>query len=628
MAGYVLGPYVPTNIPPGLSNVTAIAAGYTHCLALKSNGTVVAWGGRTGFRPPLPSPSPTNVPAGLSNVIAIAAGDSHSLALKADGQVVGWGATKAATVPVGLSNVIAIAAGGNQSLALKSDGHVISWGISTNVPSTLSNVIAIACADGYSLALQTSDKVVAWATPPLPGWPVPPPVGPVNTNVPLDLSNVVAIAAGGYGMALKSDGSVVTWGSYTNSPPTGLSNVFAIAAGESLLAALVGNGSPHFTIQPVSQTVTKGATVQFHARGVGVQPMSCQWQLDGENLVGATNADLTITNAQGKDTGGYRAVVADALGAATSATAQLTIPFSTNLAAALNATNLVWTTSPTDAPWFAQIRETHDGDAAAQSGDIGHSRQSVLQTTVTGPGMLTFWWKVSSEEGYDYLWFNVDVMSSIRAISGETDWQQVTMPIPAGPHMVRWVYSKDSTVSAGQDAGWVDQVVFIPSPPVITTQPMSQSRAMGETAVFTAAAFGAPPLSCQWLKAGTNMVGATDSTLVLSNVCRRDAGVYALRVTNPGGSTLSSNAFLTVRVPQRLCTPAWGPDGSFVFWSGDADGGSLCPGDLAGFEVQASTNLVDWMTLSNALTLTNGALRLEDPAAVNCPMRFYRLIEH
>ena len=62
----------------------------------------------------------TTVPAGLSNVVAIAAGDSHSLALKSDGTVVAWGynGEGQTTVPAGLSNVVAIAAGGYHSLAL------------------------------------------------------------------------------------------------------------------------------------------------------------------------------------------------------------------------------------------------------------------------------------------------------------------------------------------------------------------------------------------------------------------------------------------------------------------------------------------------------------------------------
>jgi hypothetical protein len=175
-------------------------------------------------------------------------------------------------------------------------------------------------------------------------------------------------------MALKADGSLVMWGLTNPPPPQGLSNIIGIAAGHGFAAAIPGDGSPLMTIQPVAQTVARGSRAQFHARATGVQPLRYQWQLDGVNLPGATNTSLNLTNVQGRDIGAYRAVVSNALGSATSAAATLTIPFSSDLAVALNATNLAWTTGPTNAPWFAQIRETHDGDVAAQSGRIGHNQ--------------------------------------------------------------------------------------------------------------------------------------------------------------------------------------------------------------------------------------------------------------
>jgi hypothetical protein len=97
----------------GLSGVTAISAGDDHSLALKSNGTVVAWGDDYD--------GATDVPAGLSGVTAIAAGNADGLALKSNGTVVAWGDDEdgRTTVPAGLSGVTAIAAGGSHSLALE-----------------------------------------------------------------------------------------------------------------------------------------------------------------------------------------------------------------------------------------------------------------------------------------------------------------------------------------------------------------------------------------------------------------------------------------------------------------------------------------------------------------------------
>jgi len=99
-----------TNVPAGLTDVVAIAAGDAASLALKADGTVVGWGfGQYG----------ADVPPGLTDVVAIDLG-LHGLALKADGTVVGWGhnAYGQATPPAGLTGVVAIAAGGYHNLAL------------------------------------------------------------------------------------------------------------------------------------------------------------------------------------------------------------------------------------------------------------------------------------------------------------------------------------------------------------------------------------------------------------------------------------------------------------------------------------------------------------------------------
>jgi hypothetical protein len=102
--------------------VTAIAAANSHSLALKSDGTVVAWGcGEPGDQ------GQCNVPSGLANVVAIAAGQYHSLALKGDGTVVAWRCSSGVDygqcrMPTGLSGVTAIAAAVGHSLAVAGGG--------------------------------------------------------------------------------------------------------------------------------------------------------------------------------------------------------------------------------------------------------------------------------------------------------------------------------------------------------------------------------------------------------------------------------------------------------------------------------------------------------------------------
>lgn len=223
-----------TNAPTGLSNVIAVAGGVNHSLALKSDGTVIAWGQNNYGQ--------TNVPTGLSNLVAVAGGDNRCLALKGDGTVVAWGMNingQNALLP-SLSNVTAIACGGNHSLALRSNGTVVAWGLNnfgqTNVPAGLSNVIAVAAGYAHSLALKNDGKVVAWGDN-----------GTGQTNVPSSLSNVVAVVGGGnYSLALRDDGKVVPWG-YNNygqtNVPSGLSNVMDIAAGRFHNLAIKNDGT-------------------------------------------------------------------------------------------------------------------------------------------------------------------------------------------------------------------------------------------------------------------------------------------------------------------------------------------------------------------------------------------------
>jgi alpha-tubulin suppressor-like RCC1 family protein len=215
-----------------LAEVIAIAAGSTHSLALKTDGTVVAWGAEDFGK--------THVPSNLTNVVAIASGWQHSLALKKDGTVVSWG--DQASVPAGLSNVIALVAGpapDAANLALKSNGTVVDWfarRIDSGVPAGLSNVIAIASGTEHCLAVTRDGSVVAWGVDRFG-----------ETDVPRGLTNVLSVAAGSHlSLALRNDGTVVAWGGDRFHPatvPSGLSNVVAIAAGPDFRLAITTNSA-------------------------------------------------------------------------------------------------------------------------------------------------------------------------------------------------------------------------------------------------------------------------------------------------------------------------------------------------------------------------------------------------
>ena len=103
-------------------NGQTIAIGQRHSMAIKEDGTIVAWG-KNNY-------NQCDVPSGLNNVVAIGAGFYHSLALKEDGTVVacGYNDYHQCDVPSGLNDVVAIQAGSKHSLALKQDGTVVAWG--------------------------------------------------------------------------------------------------------------------------------------------------------------------------------------------------------------------------------------------------------------------------------------------------------------------------------------------------------------------------------------------------------------------------------------------------------------------------------------------------------------------
>jgi len=250
-----------------LSGIVTIAAGGSHTVALRSDGSVWAWGynayGQLGDNSTIDKHTPVQVKGvsgngWLSDVTAVAGGVSYAVALKSDGSVWAWGynasgqlgddSTDNSSTPVqvlNLSDVVAISAGGSHTVALKSNGSVWAWGYnaygqlgddSTDNSSTpvqvkgpggvdwLSGVTAIAASD-HTAALKSDGSVWSW------GYNVYGQLGDGttdNSSTPVQvqgvdgvgwLSDVTAIAAGWrHTVALKSNNSVWVWGSNSTTP--------------------------------------------------------------------------------------------------------------------------------------------------------------------------------------------------------------------------------------------------------------------------------------------------------------------------------------------------------------------------------------------------------------------------
>jgi alpha-tubulin suppressor-like RCC1 family protein len=361
---------------PNLTGIMSIAVGLHFCLALRSDGTVWAWGnnqyGQTGNGTPgTPVSRPTMITA-LSDVVTVSAGRSHAFAVKRDGTVWAWGQNQVGQVGNGtssatpvstpaplaaLTDIVHVQGGNGHSLALRSDGTILAWGnngsgeigngTSDRVPVpvpvfNLTDVTALGTSWFHTLALRGDGTVYAWGENskgalgngsasatvyPIPaavtgltgatavaagldhslavvggtvrGWgsnssgqlgtgtSSPTPVtGPVQALV---LTDVTAVAAGGsHSLALKSDKTVWAWGSNsggqlgigglgtsTPTPVPGLTNVMAIAAGNNLSMALRDDG-----------TVWAWGANTFGEIGIGA----------ASNTVGSPTQVLNLTN--------------------------------------------------------------------------------------------------------------------------------------------------------------------------------------------------------------------------------------------------------------------------------------------------------------------------------------------
>ena len=112
-----------------------------------------------------------------------------------------------------------------------------------------------------------------------------------------------------------------------------------------------------------------------------------------------------------------------------------------------------------DADWIAQIKNTYDGEDAAESGSISGDQSSNFSIS-KNTTRVSFWYKVSSEDYYDFFEFYIDGARRIRE-SGEVGWTQFTdNSLSNTNHTFEWRYAKDASGIKGADRAWVDQVSF------------------------------------------------------------------------------------------------------------------------------------------------------------------------
>ena len=215
----------------------------------------------------------------------------------------------------------------------------------------------------------------------------------------------------------------------------------AFAPGTTSYSVVVRNTTTSIVFTPTVFQVT--ATVQVNGVAVASGTASGPINLN----VGTNTINIVVTGSDGTTTMTYMVIVTRSL----------------LMTDALDTTGLIWSSGGNQS-WYGQTLTTHDGIDAGQSGHVSNAEESWVETTVTGPGTLTFWWKVSSEANYDYLQFLTDGVEQPGSISGTVDWVQRSVSVAAGVHALRWGYKKDGSSSRGLDTGWLDEVVFTEIP--------------------------------------------------------------------------------------------------------------------------------------------------------------------
>lgn len=284
---------------PPIGTVVAIAAAAPGCLGVLSDGTV-----RWVHKNPGNS---LGIPDGLTDVIAVAVGHEHALALRADGTVVAWAERPemgTASVPQAASDIVSIAAGEYHNLALRRDGTVVSWGWDgggrpTWVPSDLTDVKQVSAGDDFNLALCRDGSVVVWGTS---AEPVGPATGPMRMqriayrrHASLVATDAVAVAAGTHGgMAVRADGTVV--GVWRRSDYFDPGSVMSIPALSDMVSVGMSHGaSEHALALRRDGTVAAwGANEEGQGRSPaglhGVIAIAC-----GSSLSYALHRDGTVT---------------------------------------------------------------------------------------------------------------------------------------------------------------------------------------------------------------------------------------------------------------------------------------------------------------------------------------------
>lgn len=256
---------------------------------------------------------------------------------------------------------------------------------------------------------------------------------------------------------------------------------------------------PSISAQAQDLSVVDGAAATFAVTASGSTPLSYQWQRNGSNIVGATEARYTIASALLTDSGSrFQVVVTGPGGSITSNTATLTVtPIALTIA-----------TQPAS-------QTVPDGTAASFS----------IQASGSAP--ISYQWLRNGE-----------------AIAGATEASYTTPVLSLQDHETR--IQVQVTNPAGTLPSTVAVVGVSAVAPSIKQQPASLTGADGATLNLAVTATGSAPLRYQWSRNGTPITGATEATLSLTARYPDSGDRYTVSISNQAGSLQSEPAVITV----------------------------------------------------------------------------------
>ena len=389
-----------------------------------------------------------------------------------------------------------------------------------------------------------------------------------------------------------------------------------------------------------------GNTNVFTVTATGTAPLSYQWSLDGLPVLNATNTSYYITNLHLPN---HTVIVAvtNLYGSLTSnavLTVQDTIspvitlaganPFYVELGSAFTdpgatATDLCAGVVVVIASGTVNTNAVSTNTLTYTADDGNGNTNTVTRTVIvrdtTPPTILWSFTNliVAANSNCVALLPNVTGTNFILAtdLSGaltitQTPTNNFLLPLGTNTVVITVADASGNTAFSTNTVVVQDQ-----TPPVIFSQPQSQTNFIGTTATFGVAATACTPLTFQWYSNNTALTLFTNTTLALSNLTLSAAANYFVVASANGGATTSSVATLTVNlIPPAINGVTANANGSFNL---NLTGS---PGYI--YILQATTNLlppVNWLPLATNTLGTNGVWLFTDTSATNLPLQFYRL---